>query len=118
MLQYLKSCLTHDLFYLATTYICLFDFANSDKATCPTTRRFVTGFAIFLGNSLILRKSKKQTIISRSNSEAEYQALASLTCEVQWLHYIFQDLHIAFSRPISLMLQLLYRLLSSQSRLP
>lgn len=39
---------------------------------------------------------------SRSSSEAEYRALASLTCEIQWLHYIFNDLNIYFPKPTSI----------------
>lgn len=68
----------------------------------PRTRIFVTGIAIFLGKLLIFWKSKKQTTISRSSFEAEYRAQGNLACEVQWLHYLFKDLHITFPKPTSL----------------
>jgi len=32
--------------------------------------------------------------VSRSSSEAEYRALASATCELQWLLYLLKDLYI------------------------
>lgn len=96
------------LFYASKTDISLSGFADSDWTTYPTTRRSVTGFAIFLGKSLISWKSKKQTIISRSSSEAEYQTLMFLTCEVQWLQYLFKDLPIIFSRPTSLYYDIRY----------
>jgi len=69
-------------------------FCHSDWASCLETRRFVTGFYIFLGDSLIFGRSKKQDTVSRSSSEAEYRALASTTCENQWLSYLLRDLHI------------------------
>lgn len=37
--------------------------------------------------------------MSRSSTEAGYQALALLTCELQWLQFIFQDFKIIFSQP-------------------
>jgi len=36
-----------------------------------------------------------QSIISRSFVKAEYKALASTTCEFQWLIYLLHDLHIS-----------------------
>lgn len=77
-------------------------FADSDWTTCPTTRRLTTGFAVFLGKSLISWKPKTQTTVSRSSSEVEYRALAALTCEIQWLHDLFKDLGIQFNKPISI----------------
>jgi len=64
-------------------------FSDSNWATCATTRRFVSGYSVFLGTSLVTWKSKKQTTISRSSSEVEYRALASLACELQWIQYLF-----------------------------
>ena len=101
ILQYLKSCPAKGLFYSSSADLSLSGFADFDWATCPTSRKSVSGYAVFIGSSLISWKSKKQNTVSRSSSEAEYRALASLTCEIQWLHYILKDLHITFTKPTS-----------------
>jgi len=61
---------------------------------CLDIRRSVTGFSVFLGGSLISWKSKKQPTISRSSAEARYRALATTTCELQWLVYLLADFQV------------------------
>ncbi|KAK2391726.1 putative mitochondrial protein [Trifolium repens] len=87
LLQYLKFAPAKGLFYSASTNLRLSGFADSDWAACSVSRKSVTGYAVFLGTSLLSWKSKRQSTVSRSSSEAEYRALASLACEIQWLHY-------------------------------
>jgi len=54
---------------------------------------------LYLGNSLISWRSKKQGTISKSSCEAEYRATATVTCEIQWLVYLLQDLKVPFEQP-------------------
>ncbi|XP_014517178.1 uncharacterized protein LOC106774648 [Vigna radiata var. radiata] len=57
------------------------------------------GFSVYIGESLISWRSKKQPTVSRSSSDAEYRDLATNTCELQWLTYLLTDLHILFKQP-------------------
>jgi len=59
----------------------------------------VTGFSVYVGNSFISWKSKNQGTISKSSCEAEYRAMATVTCEIQWLVYLLQDLKVLFEQP-------------------
>jgi hypothetical protein len=55
----------------------------------------ISGQCFFLGQYLISWKTKKQPTVSRSSSEAEYRAMTSATCELQWILYcLLRDLHI------------------------
>nr|GEU69298.1 ribonuclease H-like domain-containing protein [Tanacetum cinerariifolium] len=49
---------------------------------CPATRKSVFGYCVFLGDSLVTLKSKKQSTLSKSSPKAEYRSTASATCEV------------------------------------
>jgi len=94
ILRYIEANPSQGLFFPADNQIQLKAFSDSDWGTCPDTRKSTTGFCIFLGSSLFSWKSKKQGTVSRSSTEAEYRALATTTCEVQWLSYLLRDLQI------------------------
>ncbi|XP_057780133.1 uncharacterized mitochondrial protein AtMg00810-like [Salvia miltiorrhiza] len=98
ILRYLKGTIGHGLFFDKNSTMDLSSFSDADWASCPATRRSVTGFAIFLGSSLISWKSKKQSTISRSSAEAEYRAMAQTSCEVTWVRNLLLEFGIRQSR--------------------
>lgn len=66
----------------ATDHLSLQAFSDSDGGSYIDTRRFITVYLLLLGKSSICVKSKKQTTVTRSSSEAEYRAMASAASEV------------------------------------
>ncbi|XP_059290836.1 uncharacterized mitochondrial protein AtMg00810-like [Lycium ferocissimum] len=57
-------------------------FCDVDWASCPITRRSITGFMIKFGDSLVSWKSKKRTIVSRRSAESEYRSMTTTVAEL------------------------------------
>jgi len=63
VLRYPKNAPGKGIFFYSQTSIQLKAYSDSDWATCPETRKSITSFSVYLGESLISWKSKKlQTI--------------------------------------------------------
>jgi len=94
ILRYLKQRPGQGIFFDSSSSLQLKAFCDSDWVGCPLTRRSVTRYIIYIGNSPICWKSKKQQTVSRSSSKAEYRSIASTTYEIQWLYHLLQNLII------------------------
>lgn len=49
---------------------------------------------------MISWSAKKQTTVSRSSTEAEYQSLAQTAAELSWLQMLLQELHVPVLTPV------------------
>ncbi|KAL0327703.1 UNVERIFIED_CONTAM: Retrovirus-related Pol polyprotein from transposon RE2 [Sesamum angustifolium] len=74
VLRYLKGTSSLGLFFSAQNSLQPTVYTDASWASCPESRRSITGFCIFLGSSLVSWKTKRQSTVSRSSAEAEYRS--------------------------------------------
>jgi len=99
ILRYLRGTVFQSLLLPSTSSLELRAYSDANHGSDPTDRKSVTGFCIFLGDSLISWKSNKQSIVSQSSTEEEYHAMASTTKEIVWLRWLLADMGVSLSYP-------------------
>ncbi|GJV24745.1 uncharacterized mitochondrial protein-like protein [Tanacetum coccineum] len=93
-LRYLWGTPFQTLLFPSTSALDLCAYCDSDWVDDVVLRKSTTGFCIFLGDSLISWKSKKQNFLSKSSTEAEYHAMAVTTSEIVWLCWLLADMGV------------------------
>lgn len=94
LLRYLKGTVDQGLLFPADISLNIKAYSDADWGSCVNTRRSTSGLCIFTGDALVSWKSKKQKVVSKSSSEAEYRALVHVTSELTWLNYLPKDFQI------------------------
>ena len=102
VLQFIKGSPGKGIFFPSNTELHIKSFFDTNWAGCPDIKRSLTSYAVYLGDSLISWRSKKQGVISRSSAEAKYRAMASVAYEITWVLQLLKDLRIEHSRPAML----------------
>lgn len=102
VVRYLKGRPGQGILLHSDSNLQLHAYCDSDWASCPVTRRSLTGYFVLLGGSPIAWKTKKQHTVSRSSAEAEYRSMATTCAELKWLKGLLHFLGIPHERPMRL----------------
>ena len=98
ILRYLKGTQEFGLRY-ERGQMQLEGYTDADFASDRLDRKSTSGFAFFLGDSLISWTSEKQSIVSLSSTEAEYIALSTGAKEALWLRQFLNELGAGSDSP-------------------
>ncbi|KAI7951517.1 hypothetical protein MJO28_007201 [Puccinia striiformis f. sp. tritici] len=77
---------------LSTEVDSLVGYADTDWASCPESRRSVSGNLVLLNGNVISWKSKKQPTLSLLSTEAEYKSVGDITKEVMWIKTLLKKI--------------------------
>ncbi|XP_026452844.1 uncharacterized protein LOC113353467 [Papaver somniferum] len=94
ILRYFQGTLDHGLFLSSTAITGLTAYSDADWAGCTDSRRYTSGYCIFLGDNLVFWSSKRQATVSHSSVEAEYRGVANAVAETTWLQNLLLELHL------------------------
>ncbi|KAF5478156.1 hypothetical protein F2P56_004740 [Juglans regia] len=82
ILCYLHGTVDIGMHFTSQSTLAIYAFSDADWAGCPQTRRFITGYCVFLGRNCISWIAKKQHTVSQSSSKVEYHAMAHTATEL------------------------------------
>jgi histone deacetylase 1/2 len=102
ILRYLKGTLTHGLLInpaSASPPFSLRAYSDADWATDQDDRRSISDSCIYFGPNLVSWASKKQPLVARSSTEAEYRSMANTTSELLWIQSLLRELQVPFYTP-------------------
>ena len=100
MLRHLKGTAGLGISFIKIGKLDLILYTNFDYAGSLIDGRSTTGYCTMLGGNLVTWRSKKQSVVSKSSTEAEFRAMSSGIDEVLWIRGILQDLRIPYEEPI------------------
>ncbi|XP_075088251.1 secreted RxLR effector protein 161-like [Nicotiana tabacum] len=100
VVKYIKNSLGQGILLLSKLNNTISAYCDADWAACPFLRKSISGYLVKFGDSLISWKSKKQTTVSRSSTEAEYRSLATIVAELIWLIGLLEEVEVEVKLPV------------------
>ncbi|KAL0283535.1 UNVERIFIED_CONTAM: Retrovirus-related Pol polyprotein from transposon RE2, partial [Sesamum radiatum] len=100
ILKYIKTSPGKGLLFKRHRHVKIEAYSNADYAGSKDDRKSTSGYCTYVGGNLVTWHSKKQTIVARSSSEAEYRAMAHTTSEILWLKNLLKELGFMYDDPV------------------
>lgn len=85
ILKYIKKTPGQGLHYEDKWHTQIVDFCDAYWAGSPIDRCSTTRYCVFIDENIIFWKSKKKSVVARSNAYVEYRVMATITYELFWI---------------------------------
>ena len=92
---HLKRAPGRGLIYRRHSHLCIEAYTDVGYKGDKGYRKFTTGYCTYVGGNLVIWRSRQQKVVSCSNAESEYRAMAETTREMVWLRSLVEDLGIS-----------------------
>lgn len=102
ILRYLKGTINHGLILKSSHTLNINAYADADWGTDSDDRKSTSGYCIYLGKNPVSWSARKQSMVSRSSTEAEFMCVASAAAEVMWLESLLSELNIKSNKKVTI----------------
>ena len=92
IMRYLKGASGKGLNFRKHSHFNIEGYCDSNWASCVDDRKSTSRYCMFVGGNLISWKSKKQSVVARSTTEAKYRAITIGVAEMLWLRTLLVEL--------------------------
>ena len=99
VLRYLKGTTGLSLLFRRGGVLVPVVYADADFAGDISSRRSTSGLSVFLGESPVVWKSRRQSMIALSTGEAEYISLCDAAKMASWIRQLFCELGFEQKQP-------------------
>jgi hypothetical protein len=94
ILRYLKSSPGKVLWFKRNGHLNMEGYCDADWTSCIDDRRSTSAYCTFVGGNLVSWRSKKQPVVSRSTTEAEYRAMSLCLSDILWVRNLLSELNL------------------------
>jgi hypothetical protein len=92
ILRYLKSSPSKGLLFSRHSHLKIEAYMDADWACLIIDQWSTSSYCTFVGGYLVIWRSKKQSVVAKSNAKAKFRAMAHGVCETLWLKMLLKEL--------------------------
>lgn len=102
VLRFLAGTMTHEILLRPMIGSDIMAYCDDDWGGDTLDRQSITRFLVYVGGSLVSWSSKKKGTVTRSSTEAEYRAIATMTQEIEVVRSSLLELRVQVPFPMKI----------------